>query len=77
MNLARNLQPGTFSQPIKVPGGYKIIFLLEKELAGQPNLDQVRDVVMAEYSKRRDDNSLREYLENLKNWYDISRNLPE
>ena len=77
MNLARNLQPGTFSQPIKVPGGYKIIFLLEKELAGQPNLDQVRDVVLAEYSKRRDDNSLREYLENLKNWYDISRNLPE
>ena len=77
MNLARNLQPGTFSQPIKVPGGYKIIFLLEKELAGQPNLDQVREVVLAEYSKRRDDNSLREYLENLKNWYDISRNLPE
>ena len=77
MNLARNLQPGTFSQPIKVPGGYKIIFLLEKELAGQPNLEQVRDVVLAEYSKRRDDNSLREYLENLKNWYDISRNLPE
>ena len=77
MNLARNLQPGTFSQPIKVPGGHKIIFLLEKELAGQPNLDQIRDVVLAEYSKRRDDNSLREYLENLKNWYDISRNLPE
>ena len=77
MNLARNLQPGTFSQPIKVSGGHKIIFLLEKEMAEQPNLDQVRDVVLAEYSKRRDDNSLREYLENLKNWYDISRNLPE
>ena len=77
MNLARNLQPGTFSQPIKVPGGHKIIFLLEKEMAEQPNLVQVRDVVLAEYSKRRDDNSLREYLENLKNWYDISRNLPE
>ena len=77
MNLARNLQPGTFSQPIKVPGGHKIIFLLEKEMAEKPNLDQVRDVVLAEYSKRRDDNSLREYLENLKNWYDISRNLPE
>ena len=77
MNLARNLQPGTFSQPIKVSGGHKIIFLLEREMAEQPNLDQVRDVVLAEYSKRRDDNSLREYLENLKNWYDISRNLPE
>ena len=77
MNLARNLQPGTFSQPIKVPGGHKIIFLLEKEMAEQPNLDQVRDVVLAEYSKRRDDNSLRDYLENLKNWYDISRNIPE
>ena len=27
MNLARNLQPGTFSQPIKVHRGHKIIFL--------------------------------------------------
>ena len=77
MNQARNLEAGSFTEPSKVSGGYKIIFLIEKELASPPQFSLIRDNVLAEYRKRRDDNSLREYLDNLKNWYDISRNLPE
>ena len=77
MNQARNLEAGSFTEPSKVSGGYKIIFLIEKELANPPQFSLIRDYVLAEYRKRRDDNSLREYLDNLKNWYDISRNLPE
>lgn len=77
MNQARNLEAGSFTEPSKVSGGYKIIFLIEKELANPPQFSLIRDNVLAEYRKRRDDNSLREYLDNLKNWYDISRNLPE
>ncbi len=76
MNIATSLVPGSFTQPIKVSGGYKIIYLLEKESADKPVFNQIRDSVLAEFLKRRDDNSLREYLDNLKNWYDISRNLP-
>ena len=77
MNIASSLVPGSFTQPIKVSGGYKIIYLLEKELADTPTFNRIKDSVLAEFLKRRDDNSLREYLDNLKKWYDVSRNLPD
>ena len=77
MNIASSLAPGSFTQPIKVSGGYKIIYLLEKELADTPTFNRIKDSVLAEFLKRRDDNSLREYLDNLKKWYDVSRNLPD
>jgi hypothetical protein len=66
-----------FTKPVEVSGGHKIIYLFEKEMASEPKFSQVRSSVSAEYLKRKDDQSLREYLENLKNWYDISRNLPD
>ncbi len=77
MNLARNLEAGSFSEPVAVSGGYKIIYLFEKELIEPPSFRNIEDSVRAEYSKRMDDKSLRDYLENLKNWYDISRNPPK
>ena len=77
MNIASSLVPGSFTQPIKVSGGYKIIYLLEKESADKPAFKLIRDSVLAEFLKRRDDNSLRQYLDNLKKWYDVSRNLPD
>ena len=77
MNKARSLGNNSFTEPLKVAGGYKIIILLEKELSIPPQFENIKDIVSAEYLKRRDDNSLREYLENLKNWYDVSRNIPE
>ena len=77
MNIASSLAPGSFTRPIKVSGGYKIIYLLEKELADKPTFNRIKDSVLAEFLKRRDDNSLREYLDNLKKWYDVSRNLPD
>ena len=54
-----------------------IIYLFEKELIEPPSFRSIEDSVRAEYSKRMDDKSLRDYLENLKNWYDISRNPPK
>ena len=77
MNLARNLEAGSFSEPVAVSGGYKIIYLFEKELIEPPSFRSIEDSVRAEYSIRMDDKSLRDYLENLKNWYDISRNPPK
>ena len=77
MNLARNLEAGSFTEPIAVSGGYKIIYLFEKELIEPPSFRTIEDSVRAEYSKRMDDKSLRDYLETLKNWYDISRNPPK
>ena len=76
MNLANQLEVGSFTKPVEVPGGHKIIILLDKESLGAPDFLSIKDSVLAEFSKRRDDSSLRDYLENLKNWYDVSRNLP-
>ena len=76
MNLANQLEVGSFTKPVEVPGGHKIIILLDKESLGAPDFLSIKDSVRAEFSKRRDDSSLRDYLENLKNWYDVSRNLP-
>ena len=75
MQLAQSLRPGEFTRPKKVVGGYKIIYLVDREDAKTPKFSSIKDLVRSEFIKRRDDQSLREYLDDLKNWYDISRNL--
>ena len=75
MREAQLLKPGQFSEPKKVSGGYKIIYLVDREDAAQPKYSNIRSSVLSEFSKRRDDQSLRTYLDNLKKWYDVSRNL--
>ena len=77
MREAQLLQPGQFSEPKKVSGGYKIIYLVDREDAAKPEYSNIRSSVLSEFSKRRDDQSLRTYLDNLKKWYDVSRNLEE
>ena len=77
MREAQLLKPGRFTEPKKVSGGFKIIFLVDKENAVQPEYADIRNIVLSEFSKRRDDQSLRQYLDNLKKWYDITRNLKE
>jgi parvulin-like peptidyl-prolyl isomerase len=77
MNIAKTLEINGFTDPVEVSGGFKIIYLLDKELAKSPDFNEIKSSISSEYLKRRDDQSLRSYLENLKNWYDISRNLPQ
>ncbi len=77
MREAQLLKPGQFSEPMKVSGGYKIIYLVDREDAPKPEYYNIRSSVLSEFSKRRDDQSLRTYLDNLKKWYDVSRNLKE
>ena len=77
MREAQLLKPGQFSEPMKVSGGYKIIYLVDREDAPKPEYSNIRSSVLSEFSKRRDDQSLRTYLDNLKKWYDVSRNLKE
>ena len=77
MNLARELEINSFTSPIEVSGGYKIIYLIDKEMASPPRFNDIKASVSSEFLKRKDDQSLRSYLENLKNWYDVSRNLPK
>tara|TARA_Y100001960_G_scaffold175832_1_gene184445 strand:+ start:233 stop:1081 length:849 start_codon:yes stop_codon:yes gene_type:complete len=73
MNLTRRLEPGEFSVPMEVAGGHKIIYLFDKELSEPEEFDSIQPKILKEYQRRRDDNSLREYLEDLKGWYEIKR----
>jgi len=77
MREAQLLKPGYSSAPKKVSGGYKIIYLVDREDATQPEYSNIRSTVLSEFLKRRDDQSLRKYLDNLKNWYDVTRNIKE
>ena len=77
MREAQLLKPGYSSAPNKVSGGYKIIYLVDREDANQPEYSNIRSTVLSEFLKRRDDQSLRKYLDNLKNWYDVTRNIKE
>ena len=77
MREAQLLKPGYSSAPNKVSGGYKIIYLVDREDAIQPEYSNIRNVVLSEFLKRRDDQSLRKYLDNLKNWYDVTRNIKD
>ena len=77
MREAQLLKPGYSSAPKKVSGGYKIIYLVDREDATQPEYSDIRSTVLSEFLKRRDDQSLRKYLDNLKNWYDVTRNIKE
>ena len=75
MQIAKGMQPGQFTSPKKVAGGYKIIYLIDRKDALPPDFFLIRDRVKSEYLKRKDNKTLRLYLENLKNWYEIERNL--
>jgi hypothetical protein len=75
MQLAESMQTGEFSKPQMIGGGHKIIYLVDREDAFPPDFETIKEQVLSEFKKRRDDSSLREYLDNLKNWYDVKRNL--
>ena len=77
MREAQLLKPGYSSAPNKVSGGYKIIYLVDREDAIQPEYFNIRSAVLSEFLKRRDDQSLRKYLDNLKKWYDVTRNIKD
>ena len=74
MQVAKMLQPGEFTAPKKVIGGYKIIILLERRDASPPKFEFIRERVKSEYQKRKDDQALRDYLNKLKKSYEIDRN---
>ena len=73
MQIAKELRPGQFTPPKRVAGGYKIIYLVDRKDALPPDFNEIRARVKSEYLKRRDDQALRDYLDKLKNWYEIER----
>ncbi len=71
--VAQNMQPGEFTEPKRVLDGYKILFLIDRVDAPIPEFSSIKNQVRSEFMKRRDDLTLRNYLNDLKNWYEITR----
>ena len=72
--VAQNMKPGEFTEPKRVINGYKILFLIDRVDAPIPEFSSIKDQVRSEFMKRRDDLALRNYLDDLKNWYEVTRN---
>ena len=73
VQAALRLEPGTVSQPIKLSGGYHLLYVKAVQKGEVPTLDQVRPQVVAEYNRRSDDEALRDYLNWLKSEAEIER----
>ena len=64
--------PGFITEPQPLDTGFRIVQLVDLEVAGSPRLEEVRGQLEAEYVRRAGDVALREYLDWLKDRADIS-----
>ncbi len=70
---AMKMNRGKFSRPLETPSGYRILFMADRVKRRQHDMEAVRRQVEAEYRKRKDDEALRDYIDRLKDWADITR----
>ena len=60
------LDVGIWSAPIETPTGYSLALLLEREPAIVPKLEAIEDLVRQDLKRRRGDEALRQYLDDLR-----------
>ncbi len=72
VELLKKEVAGFLSRSHIIDGGYRILFLVDKEESTPPALSSIYSQVEAEYVRRQGDHALREYLEWLKGRADIS-----
>ena len=65
------LDPGAVSEPLPSGSGWQILQLVEREPAFVPPLAELREVVRAELVRRRGDQALRDYLDQLRERADL------
>jgi len=65
------LEVGAVSEPVRSSTGYHVLQLLERSGASVPDFAEVREQVLAEFRRRRADEALRDYLEDLRSRADI------
>ncbi|MFQ5660781.1 MAG: peptidylprolyl isomerase [Gammaproteobacteria bacterium] len=71
--VAFELKSGEISRPVEMDDGFHILQLLERQGSNIPEFTTIKDQILTEYKKRRDDKALTDYLEWLKRRADISR----
>jgi parvulin-like peptidyl-prolyl isomerase len=66
-----NLPVGTISDPVRSGTGYHVLQLLERRADEAPPFDTIRAEIEAEFRRRRGDEALRGYLDDLRAGADI------
>lgn len=61
-----SLRPGQVSAPVRSGFGYHVVQLIERRESRPPPFEEVRDVVRAEWVRRRGEDALRAYLADLR-----------
>jgi parvulin-like peptidyl-prolyl isomerase len=69
--VAIALEPGGVSDPVKSGSGWHVILLVDREVAVTPPLSEVRTEVAAELVRRKGDEALRSYLDDLRERADV------
>jgi parvulin-like peptidyl-prolyl isomerase len=70
-HTALRLAVGDVSQPIRSSSGYHVIQLVDREPGRTPPLDEIEEMVRAEWVRRAGDRALREYLGELHEQADV------
>lgn len=68
------LAPGEWSAPLEAAGGFRLVQLLEREPESTPPLAEIEDLVREDLVRRRGDEALRRYLEELREQITVVRN---
>jgi hypothetical protein len=70
----QSLQIGAWSEPIESAGGVYLVQLVDREDSMVPSLESVEDLVREDLKRRRGDEALRRYLEELRSEIPVSVN---
>jgi parvulin-like peptidyl-prolyl isomerase len=63
---ALDLEPGEVSDPVRSAGGFRVLRLVEREPLRAPPFEEIEEEVRAELRRRRGDEALRAYVEDLR-----------
>ena len=69
--VALGLSEGEVSQLIELDGRFHLLVSIKKMISNAPLFDDVYQEVESEYIRFKGEELLDEYLEDLRNWYDV------
>lgn len=69
-----SLEPGSWSEPLEVADGFRLVRIVERELESAPPLVDVESLVRQDLVRRRGDDALRRYLDALRDATEVARN---
>jgi parvulin-like peptidyl-prolyl isomerase len=76
LRTALELDPGEVSEPVRAAGGFHVVLLTGREAEQVAPLDEIREVVGAEWRRRAGERALRSYLDRLREEGEVSARRP-